>query len=251
MKRIVVLSDLQMPLHDKRAVENVLEFIRDFKPDEVASVGDEMDFTQLGRWVRGLDGEYKGDLQEHIDGGVAFFEKLRSVHSGAIHISRSNHMDRPLLYIEKHAPGLSGLQALTVPSLLQFDRLNIRFHEQPYELAPNWLLMHGDEGGLSREPGKTALRLTQSTGTSVICGHTHRLGLQHAHGAVNGKVRQERFGFEVGNLMDARKADYLKGGIHNWQQGFGILYINGRDVTPVPVIVKDRGRFVADGRQYG
>ncbi len=41
IKRIVVISDLQVPFHDKKAVKNVAQFIRKYKPDDVLCVGDE------------------------------------------------------------------------------------------------------------------------------------------------------------------------------------------------------------------
>ncbi len=34
MKRIAVISDLQVPFHDERAVKNVAAFIRKWKPDD-------------------------------------------------------------------------------------------------------------------------------------------------------------------------------------------------------------------------
>lgn len=251
MKRIVILSDLQLPYNDKRATANVLDFVRDFRPEEVASVGDEVDFPQISRWTRGMEGEYRGDLQAHVDAGVRFFKDLRAVHSGPIHVSRSNHMDRPLAYIRKNAPGLMGLKALEIPALLEFQEQEIAYHEDPYELAPHWLLMHGDEGSLIKTPGGTAMGLARKTGYSVVCGHTHRAGIQHDHDVWGSKLRIERFGMEVGNLMDRRYAGYLKAGIDNWQQAFGILYVDNRKVTPSLVFIKPDGSFIVEGRRYG
>ncbi len=251
MKRIVVLSDMQIPYHDKRAVRNVLGFLAEYKPDEIASVGDEVDFPQISRWTRGMAGEYKGDLQAHCDAGKRVLAGLRAAHDGPIHVSRSNHMDRPLTYVRTRAPGLMGLKALEVPSLLDFDKYGITYHEEPYEIAPGWLLAHGDEGGSSRAPGGTALALARKWGYSVVCGHTHKLGIQHEHMSVNHRMVRERFGFEVGNLMDLKSAHYLRAGHANWNQGFGILYVDKHRVTPVPVFIRPNGTFVVEGKTYG
>jgi hypothetical protein len=251
VKRIVVLSDMQIPYHDKRAVRNVLGFLAEYRPDEIASVGDEVDFPQISRWTRGTAGEYKGDLQAHCDAGKRVLAGLRAVHDGPIHVSRSNHMDRPLTYVRTRAPGLMGLKALEVPSLLDFEKYGVTYHEEPYEIAPGWLLAHGDEGGSSRMPGGTALALARKWGYSVVCGHTHKLGIQHEHMAVNSRLVKERFGFEVGNLMDLKSASYLKAGHANWNQGFGILYVDKNRVTPAPVFIKPNGTFVVEGRTYG
>jgi hypothetical protein len=252
MKRIVIHPDAQVPFQDKRVVRNFLKFLKDYRPHELASVGDEVDFPQISRWSRGIEGEYKGDLQEHVDAGVAYLSALRDAVGGVpFHVSRSNHMDRPLNYVRKYAPGLMGLKALTIPSLLEFDRLGITYHEKPYELAPGWFMMHGDESGISQKPGETALKLANKIGYSVVCGHTHRAGLVNNAQAVNGVSSRVLWGFEVGNFMDLKKADYTRG-IANWQHSFGILYVDERRrVTPSLIPIQANGSFVVEGAQYG
>ena len=47
--------------------------------------------------------------------------------------------------------------------------------------------------------------------------------------------------------MDMRKAKYAK--THNWQQGFGLLYVDGNTVTPHPVPITNRS-FVIEGEQW-
>ena len=250
MKRIVILSDAQIPYHDRKALNAFYAFLADYQPDELASVGDDVDLPQVSRWSRGMEGEYRGDLQAHVDAGLRHFETIRSVYTGPLHVSRSNHMDRPLRYIRRYAPGLMGLKALTVPSLLDFDRLAVTYHERPYEIAPGWLLAHGDEGGgSSPAPGGVAMRLARKWGKSVICGHTHKLGMQHDHSTVNGKVNRSLFGVEVGNVMALKDAHYLSAGSANWQQGFGVLYVDGTTVTP-SLIPVTKGKFVVEGRVY-
>ena len=47
MKRIVIVSDLQVPFHDRHAVKNLASFISKFKPHEVVTIGDEIDFNTI------------------------------------------------------------------------------------------------------------------------------------------------------------------------------------------------------------
>lgn len=251
MKAIVVYPDAQIPYHLPAAVKAINAFVKAFQPDEIVSVGDEVDFPQISRWTRGLEGEYAGTLGKHVQAGVDYLESIRAVFPvGPFHITRSNHMDRPLKYIRQHAPGLMGLTDLTVQSLLQFDRLGITYHERPYGIAPGWTLVHGDEAGLSREPGRTALNLAKKFGTSVVCGHTHRLGLINDVQAVAGKQTRVLWGFEVGNVMDLRQASYLGAGSANWHMGLGVLFVDGNKVTPVAVPIQPDGSFVFDRREY-
>ncbi len=67
MKRVVVLSDLQIPYQDNKAVDATIDFIADYKPDELWCVGDELDAPEPSRWNKGMAGEYAGTLQQGID----------------------------------------------------------------------------------------------------------------------------------------------------------------------------------------
>jgi hypothetical protein len=49
--------------------------------------------------------------------------------------------------------------------------------------------------------------------------------------------------------MDLSKAGYLKTGGANWQEGFGILYVDDKKVTPVAIPIHGRS-FVVEGKKY-
>ena len=50
--------------------------------------------------------------------------------------------------------------------------------------------------------------------------------------------------------MDMRSggADYLKGGIGNWQSGLCLLEVSGKLVTPTLIPMRDTGEFIYGGR---
>lgn len=256
MRRIVVVSDIQAPLHDVKAVEAVTEFIGDFQPDMVATVGDEADCTSISRHVRGRDKEYTDNLQAGLDSAHAVMRGFREAAPRAeMVVQRSNHTTTRLEnYIGLHAPGIASLRGLTWPALMRYDEIDVKLSLAPTLIAPGWHMLHGDEGRSATYAGGTALKLANQLGTSVLCGHTHKQGLIHDHDAHSGKVTKHRFGFEVGHLMDMRKADaanggYLKFGGSNWQAGFGLLYVTGKAVLPVPVPIVN-GKFVVEGKEY-
>lgn len=256
--KYVVLSDIQWPSHNAKALRAVLAFIREYKPDGVLNVGDELDSPQVSRWSKGYAEEYSATLQKDIDGLREWTGHLRdALDSGSstrgalgdkpIHVSRSNHVDRLEKYIRQYAPALSGLRSLDIINQLGYPELGITYHRRPFEFAPGWVLAHGDEGSLSRNAGFTALGLAKKWGVSVVCGHTHRAGITHYTMSLNGRSRQLT-GFEVGNLMDVHKASYLKAGSADWQQGFGLLHIDDRRrVTPAFVPVRN-GQIQGDWR---
>ena len=251
MKRIVVLSDMQIPYHDKKAVDAVLEFVEDYQPDELFCVGDEADSPEPSRWNKGRAEEYAGTLQKGLDKTseimVAFKE---AIGDRPFHVMRSNHGDRIQHYISKYAPALASLRELEYAKLLGYRENEITYHDKIYSFAPGWIMAHGDEGNLIRTAGGTAMALARKTGSSVICGHTHRLGIQHEHMGYNGKIQNRLYGIEVGHLMDLSKASYLNTGSANWQQGIAILYVDKGKVIPSVVPITGTS-FVVEGQKYG
>lgn len=251
MKTIVVVSDMQIPSHDARAVAAVTKFISEFKPDALVCVGDEADSPEPARWNKGMAMEYAGTLQAGLDLVIDVMTKLREA-AGDVPfvVQRSNHGDRITNYVEKYAPALSSLRAVRYDTLLGYKELGIKYEDRYLsEIAPGWIMAHGDEGGSSRIPGGVAMGLAKRTNKSVVCGHTHKLGLQHDNPSYNGKMGRPLYGFEVGHLMDIAQAGYLKHGGANWQQGFGILRVHNRHTFPLPVPIHGR-TFTVDGVAY-
>lgn len=251
MKKVVVLSDLQIPYHDARLAKAVTQFVEDYQPDELFCVGDEADSPEPSRWNKGTAGEFAGTLQKGLDDTHNIMRGFReAVGDKPFHVMRSNHGDRIQNYVRKYAPALDSIRSLQYETLLGYDELGITFHDRIFQFAPGWAMAHGDEGSLIGTPGGTALNLAKRSGLSIICGHTHKLGIQHHHSAVNGRLTNTLYGVEVGHMMDLNKAGYLKSGGANWQAGFAILYIDDRKrVTPSVIPVQGRS-FVVEGEKY-
>ncbi len=245
MKKIVVISDLQVPYHDERAVRNVASFIRRFKPDQVITIGDEIDLPQISRWTEGTPGWFEQSLGSDRDATVEILWDLQ-----VTDMIRSNHTDRLYNVIMKKIPAFLALPELKFEKFMKLDELGIKFHRKPLEFAPDWIAIHGDEGSVKPTPGLTALDAARKHGKSVVCGHTHRAGqsaFTEASGGVLGRVLR---GVEVGNLMQFSKAGYTKG-VANWQQAFAVFYVDKKTVTNTIVHIEKDGSFVFEGKRYG
>jgi UDP-2,3-diacylglucosamine pyrophosphatase LpxH len=237
-KRVVVLSDLQIPYQNNAVVQATLDFIQYYKPDELWCVGDELDAPEPSRWNKGMAGEYAETLQESIDLTHQIMRNYRAaLGKKPFYIQRSNHTDRIDTYMRKYAPAFMSLKSLEIEQLLGYDKLGVTYLHKMHELMPGWVMAHGDEGALNRAPGATALNLAKRLGKSVVCGHTHRVGLQHETTGFYGKTHT-LYGLEVGHMMDIKQASYLTSGSANWQTGIGILVQDGNKVTPfaVPIV---------------
>jgi len=245
LKKIVVISDLQVPYHDERAVRNVASFIKRFKPDQVITIGDEIDLPQISRWTEGTPGWFEQSLGADRDATVEILWDLQ-----VTDMIRSNHTDRLYNVIMKKIPAFLALPELKFEKFMKLDELGIKFHRKPLEFAPDWIAIHGDEGSVKPTPGLTALDAARKHGKSVVCGHTHRAGqsaFTEASGGVLGRILR---GVEVGNLMDFKKAGYMKG-TGNCQQAFAVFYVDKKAVTNTIVHIEKDGSFVFEGKRYG
>ena len=244
-KRIVIVPDLQIPGHDRKAVASLATFIEQYQPDRVVCVGDLIDMPQISQWTKGTAGEHTRDLHRHRNMAKDVIDMLRiNV------ISRANHEDRLFKSISSRLPGLMDLPELQIEEFLGLNERGIVYAKEPYKLAPNWYLMHGDEGTQSSKSGMTGAALSQRIGASVAIGHTHKLGLVPTSHMVGSKIHRIDWGFEVGCILDFKWAGfkYMKG-LANWQTGFGLLHVDGSTVTPTPVPIQNRS-FVVEGERF-
>lgn len=250
-ERIVIISDTQCPFEDRRAVRAMTRYIGDVQPDKLIHIGDLMDYPQPSRWNKDTRGEFEGSIFEDSDlAKTRFLAPIREVYDGWFGVHEGNHDLRPREYLAKNAPALAGPAATSYnfEELLDFDGFGIELLPEFFDVAPGWLSTHGHRGqiSLNRIGGNTALNAAKKFLKSVVMGHTHRAGIISQSYGYGGEIKKQITGFEVGNLMDMSKAEYLKGGTGNWQTGFGILTVEGKHVKPewVPI---NGGRFTVDG----
>jgi predicted phosphodiesterase len=252
IKRYVIIPDTQLPYEDRKALKSVIRFIGEYQPDEVVHIGDLMDYPQPSRWSKGTAAEYEGSVFEDSEyAKKRLLEPLREVYSGPVGVLEGNHDERPRVYLSKYAPALAESGAFNLDQLLDFEKYGITLLPHFYDFAPNWLMTHGHKANIriSQVGGSTALLAAKKFGKSVIMGHTHRLGIiSHSEG-YDGQINRILTGFEVGNLMNQKLAGYLKGGTGNWQQGFGVVHVDGKHVHPERVPITN-GRFTVDGQTY-
>lgn len=251
-KRIALISDVQFPFHDRKAVKAVVKFVGDYQPDQLIQIGDLLDLPQPSRWNKGSAGEFEGSVFEDSEQcKKLFLEPLREVYDGPFGIHEGNHDERARTYLSKYAPALAESGAFNMEALLDFDDYGIELLPAFYEIAPGWLSTHGHLGkiSLSRIAGNTAMGAARKFDKSVVMGHTHRLGIISETKGYGGKATSQLTGMEIGNLMNMKLASYLQLSTANWQQGFGMLTVDGTHVKPevVPIV---KGRFSVDGHVW-
>jgi len=148
MKKIVILSDLQVPFEDVHVVQNVARFLKVFKPDQTVTIGDEIDFQTISKWSQGTPEEYSQSLGDDRDRCVELLWDL-----GVSDCIRSNHTDRLYNVIMRKIPSFLSLPELRFEKFMKFDELGITFHKTPLTLAPNWVAVHGDHTPIKPQGG--------------------------------------------------------------------------------------------------
>ncbi|QKW48850.1 metallophosphoesterase family protein [Streptomyces buecherae] len=251
VREIVIVSDVQFPLHDARAVRNLWRYIADRQPAEVLIIGDFMNYAAPSRWSKNTRAEFENCVLQESEGGKALLHDLREGYGGPVKFMRGNHDIRPAEYLRRYAPALAASRAFDVDVLLDFEGLDIEMLPPFAEVAPGWVAMHGHElRGLSPIPGRTAASKVRKLDRSVVMGHTHKNAVSPETVGV-GRHRRTLYGFETGHLMDEVKAEYLSQGVANWQKGWGRLLVGKYSAAPVPVYVERDGSFVVDGVRHG
>ena len=67
IKKIVILSDLQVPFEDVHVTRNIAKFLQTFKPDQTVTIGDEIDFQTISKWSDGTPLAYEQTLGDDRD----------------------------------------------------------------------------------------------------------------------------------------------------------------------------------------
>src|SRR5258706_11485495 len=136
MELKIVLSDLQAPYHDRRAVASVCNMLADRAASisEVHQIGDFYDFTGISRWVDGSLNE--GGLQKELDASVQLLEDLSKAYGGPKTRILGNHDDRLRKYLNTKAKGLADIRVLEFDNLTEAARWGWGTKKEPYSGAP-------------------------------------------------------------------------------------------------------------------
>lgn len=250
-RRILLWPDTHVPAHDKRIIRSLINFVKDYQPDEIVHIGDLMDYNAPSRWSKDTAAEFQTSVFEENEVCKAeFLTPLREAYHGPIGVIAGNHDSRPSAYLKKYAPALAESKAFDLDVMLEFDKYQISLLPAFYDVAPGWVATHGHQGGirLAQTAGLTALGAARKLNKSVVMGHTHRLAaLSHTSGYPGNEATIS--GVEIGHVTVPALMEYTKGQTHNWQLGFGVMKVDGTFVTVDRVEIK-QSKFSVDGVVY-
>lgn len=244
------VSDFQIPEEDSLAIEAVLKFIPDLKPDYIHFLGDILDLTKMSSFdANPYD---KHSLMDEITAGRKILKRFVDVGKKAnkdckFNFFSGNHEERQLRALSK-SPQFADLEVdgeliLSLPHLLQLKKLGIKWIPYYQEYFEHGVFIeHGD---IARSHGSyTAKAMLEKRGNSGFSGHTHRLGI---HMKTYSGIT--KFWVENGCLCKLNfKFPYHKS--NDWQNGFSVGIYEDRKMYPVVIPIFNHS-FYWGGKKYG
>jgi hypothetical protein len=239
------VGDLQIPYHDKRAVELFFKVMKAWKPDAIDVVGDIDDQLEYSTFSDGTTDEFFSQLKKekqledesdedfkkrlsplpfveaNAQGAREFYTALRTQHKNAdIHNSLGNHDIRIFKYMDKKAPDY--VERVTPNMLWGLDDLGISWRH--YDMPPfeRFAGIHVHHGATTTTTGLAVRSDMEQYNISLVRGHDHRGGVVYKSYPMTGNALA---GMGCGHLCDP--AGYgLKYTINpSWEKGFGIAHV--------------------------
>lgn len=226
MKRVLIISDTQIPFHHKDYLVFLKAVARKYRTNEVVHIGDEIDAHAMGDWDHDPDGYSAGD-----ETSVAIVE-LKKLYQAfpVVKVCLSNHTSRPLR---------KGFKA-GIPA--RFFKHISQVLEAPsgWKWADSWCIddviyQHGM--GYSGPLGAKKASLDNSK--STVIGHLH----SHAGIQYSASPEWLIFGMNVGSLINVHSYAFAYG--KNFRSkpiiSCGVV-LEGTPVL-VPMILDRKGRW--------
>jgi predicted phosphodiesterase len=241
VKTYLVIPDIHVPYHSVKAIKLITKIIKELNPDGLISLGDAIDAFQISTYSK--DPARRNLLVDDIDEyKIILNDWSKHLKSGAvIHLLCGNHEQRLSRYISTNCRDLHGLVP-DWPTLLKLKERNaLGRHKWHWHSYTKWdscrigdvVLHHGFY--FNQHAPATAL---QKYKTSIIFGHTHRLGVVYDG---------EHYAAMLGHVSDEAET------AHNptrtgWTQAVGILYVENSGRTTFDILPLKNDRVILHGK---
>jgi len=224
------------PLHDIRAINAMLAFAVDFKPDEVILGGDILDCGAISHHNHGKPGATEGlkllgDAKELRNEVLVPLESLKA----KLTVIEGNH-EAWLHQLIEQIPTLEGIVELN--ALLKLDKWKIVPQGGQYDLG-KLTFLHGDTVAGGEHCAKAAVINYER---SVRFGHYHTLQMYTK--TAPSEYKNGKTGIAVPCLCH-KTPKYGKGKPNKWVQGFNFGYVGEGGIYTDYVAVIVDGKFVA------
>lgn len=216
LKKTLVLSDVHIPYHSKKALIAALNYGKENGCKDVLLLGDFIDFFSVSYFQKD---PRKRNLQNELDTYYKIMDLIRYNFSGRIIYKIGNHEERYNTFMQLRAPELLGVNDFSLSKILRFNHYNITpiYDKKPVKINNNLTALHGHEFAKSVfSPVNPARGLFLRSKTTTICGHYHQTS-NHTETDLNGKIISC---WSVGCLCNLHPK-WMP--VNKWGHGFSII----------------------------
>lgn len=227
-KKVGLLFDIHIPYHNLKALNIAIGYLLKCKVDTIVLGGDLLDCYQLSDFEKD---PRERSFKYEIDTAKVFFRELRKRFKGRVIYLEGNHDYRVERFFRQRAPELLGIEAITLPELLELRKFNIEWVNNKRIIRLGKLnIVHGHEFGRSVfSPVNPARGFYMRAKCNVIGGHHHQTSA-HTENDIEGNVTGA---WSVGCLSDLHPK-YMP--LNKWNLGFAL------------VEMKPKGNFVVHNK---
>lgn len=215
----IVISDVHIPYHDKRALEIALEYADKINHNAFCIInGDFVDCYQLSKFVKD---PRERSFAEEIEDTQTILRCLKQQFKTVIY-KLGNHERRYSNYLRVKAPELLGIEDMEWERIFKLEEIGIEFvdHVQVIHAGPLTIL-HGHEHGSSVfSPVNPARGMFLRSHACTLSAHLHRTS-QHNEPDIR---RQLTTCWSTGCLCDLRP-EYAP--LNKWDHGLAELRFDG------------------------
>lgn len=241
--RGVGLFDAHAPFQDDDAIALVCRVIRWWQPDVGIFGGDEIDFYGLSKYDKNPGRKFT--VQDEVDAAqsrVLVPVRAAMPKDSRLYKVEGNHCHR----LERHLwanPELFSLTTLSLPVLLELDKIGIEYVPYAVEFSDLLHVSHGTKVSINAGYAAKAELVKRFYRISTLTGHNHR------NGKHQGNYRgQPVVGQEVACLCHT-EPEYQDD--PNWSKGLALWEIRDGDLWITHVDIYDDYTCCVGGKWFG
>lgn len=224
MDNMLIIADLQMPFHDKRAIQAALRYGYDENVNGILINGDLADCYSVSHFIKGP--KYR-DLEAEVHSVISFLKGLRKAFPDIpIYWKKGNHEIRLDAYISEKAPDLAWYSGLSTEELFDLKSMDVKVISGDTIMQYGQLyILHGHEykGGGSINIARNMLLKAFD---NILCSHFHRVDETYWT-----PIGGNSIGAWVTGCLCGLKPDYLP--LNNWVHGLARVTRNDDDTFEV------------------
>jgi hypothetical protein len=248
----LVIGDMHFGSEDWDVLDIFLQTVQELKPSTIVLNGDTLDMFSISRYSKDI--RFKSSLlneREQYHKFLKILHDITSSYESDIFETNSNHSGDGLegrwwRYLSDRLGELA-----EIPEIKEKLSYESVFYPQGnwnrtklidyVEIVPGFIVMHGDV--VRRHGGYSARGLFEKWFTSIICNHTHRIGMTPQRIPSIGSQKEQIIRVYENGCACSLKPLYASAA--NWQNAFSIVNYSDKQAAVETVLVSGKKAVIS------